>query len=437
MEGEELGLLGGEGSDSGGVAEEEISGGDGGEETFIEGEAEAQEGEGRQQEEGGAEGEEGERRPGDAKAFPVELRKAFRELSAANPDFQKRFPGAERKITAALFKAGEADKMGGLQNLRAASELVESHGGAEGIHEMAEEVEASRMMEEGFKQGDPILVDTWAKEYPDGFKSLVGPAIERLEGMDLAAHDRAISWPLYKTLDRCGVIGTLGELKAAIAGANAEETQKHFNALEHFILELRNFATRAKAPDPLAADREQLNKERQEILTDREKNFRSAIENEVNGHIMGYTNRLLRQALAGRKLRVDTANRIREQINKDLVSAVRQIPNYAERFKAIRATGDHAHSVQYVVSAARQKLPLIVKRVLRDFNLGGGSTSQGAGLRRAVATGDGRGGGNTRTVAGRPQTGDVDFTRTDKANWIASAGRHGEAWLKNGKKAQW
>jgi len=129
MEGEELGLLGGEGSDSGGVAEEEISGGDGGEETFIEGEAEAQEGEGRQQEEGGAEGEEGERRPGDAKAFPVELRKAFRELSAANPDFQKRFPGAERKITAALFKAGEADKMGGLQNLRAASELVESHGG--------------------------------------------------------------------------------------------------------------------------------------------------------------------------------------------------------------------------------------------------------------------------------------------------------------------
>ena len=433
MEGEELGLLSGD--EGSGI--EESTGGEGGEETFEEQpEGESQEGEGQPQEEGGAEGEEGERRPGDAKALPVQLRKAIRELAAANPDFQKRFPRLERQLTAALFKAGEADKLGGLQNLRAAAELLESHGGTEGIQGMAEEVEASRMMEEGFQQGDPVLVDTWAKEYPQGFAKLVGPAIERLEAMDLPAHDRALSGPIYKTMDRCGVIGTMADLETAIAGERFEDIQKHFGALKNFFLELRNFATRSKAPDPLTADREQLNKDRQEIVTEREKTFRSGVENEVNGHVMSYMNRLLRQELAGRKLRVDTANRIRKQIREDLVSAVRSIPNYSERYNAIRATGDHGRSVQYVVSAARQKLPNVVKRVLRDFNLGGGST-QGAGPRRTVAAGDGRGGGNTRTVAGQPQTSDVDFTRTDKAAWLASIGRHGQAWLKNGKKAQW
>lgn len=369
-----------------------------------------------------------------ARTLPGELRKALRELNSRDPEFGKRFPRLEQKLTTALYKAGQADKLGGLQALRGAAELLETHGGVEGIREMAEEVEATRMMEEGFQQGDPVLIDTWSKEYPDGFKLLVGPAIEKLEALDLAAHDRAISGPMYKALDRCGVVGTVRDLETAIAGERLEEIQKHFGALKQFLVELRQFATRAKAPDPLKADREKLEQERSEIQTERQKTFYSGVRTNVNTQVMAYTNKLLRQELAGKKLRLETANRVRKQINEDLAAAVNTAPGYSEKYKAMMATGDHNRATQFIVTNARQKLPMVVKRVLRDFNLGGRPTP---GVRRMGGGGGGARG--TAIVAGRPNTADIDFTKTDKATWLAmkSNNTHGSAWLKSGKQAKW
>jgi hypothetical protein len=428
-EGEELGLI----EDEGGLGDE--SGGEGAEEEITEGEPE---GEGDEGGEGGeeiAEGEgEEERGRSSTRTLPTELRKALREFTAGNPDFAKKYPKLERQLTAALYKANQADGLGGLQQLKAAAEVIESHGGPEKIAEMAEEVEASRMMEEGFQQGDPQLIDSWSKEYPEGFKALVGPAIEKLEALDLAAHDRALSGPMYKTLDRCGVIGTVNDLEAAIAGERFEDIQKHFGALKNFLLELRAFSNKAKAPDPLKADRERLEQERSEIQTERQKTFYGGVRTDVNTQVMSYMNRILRQELAGRKLRVDTANRVRKQINDDLAAAVNTAPGYKEKYKSIMGSNDHGRAVNFIVMNARQKLPKVIKAVLRDFNLG---AKPGAGGARRPAGDGARSRGASNVIAGRPKTSEVDFNRTDKAAYIAGLSGHGQAYLKNGKLAKW
>lgn len=424
----DLGLI----EDEGGT---EIAEESGGEEEITEGEGAEETPEGERPPEG-EEGEEpGEQPP--ARALPTQLRKALREFTAGNPEFAKKFPRLERELTAAMFKASQADKLGGLQTLRGAAELLETHGGAEGIQQMAEEVEASRMMEEGFQQGDPVLIDTWSKEYPDGFKALVGPALEKLASLDLPAHDRAISGPMFQTLDRCGVIQTVNDLDNAITGERWEDIQRHFGALKEFLIGLRNFATKAKAPDPLKGEREKLEQERGEIQTERQRTFYGGVRTNVNTQVMQYTNKLLRQELAGKRLRVETANRVRKQINEDLAAAVNTAPGYAEKYKAIMNTGDHNRATQFIVANARQRLPQVVKRVLRDFNLGGGQRAGGGGLPRRVAGGGPRTTGTT--VAGRPKTSEIDFTRTDKSRYLASIGegRHGQAWRKDGKLAKW
>ena len=430
----DLGLI----KDQGDTEEQEPGGGDGGEETTEETEA-PEETEGGQESEGGEEPG-GDEEPGSARALPTELRRAVRELVAQNPDFAKKFPKLERQLTAAWFKASQADKFGGFQKIRSAMDALEQHGGAEGIAEMAEEVEASRLLEDGFKAGDPELIDTWMKSYPDGFKNLVGPAISKLEAADLAAHDRAIAEPMLRTLSRTGVLNVMGELKAAIAGERYEDIQRQFGALEDFFANLRDFAARAKTPstDPLKGDREKLNAERTEFQSEREAAFRGDVQNAVNNQVMMFTNRLLRQALAGKKLRVETANRVRKQISLDLQDALKaharnQATGYAARYKAAQTSGDGDRLTQLISGAARHKLPTIVKKVLRDFNLSTGSL---AGSRRAAGGGGPRHAG-TASVTGRPKTGDVDFTRTDKARYLASLGGHGEAWLKNGKQARW
>jgi hypothetical protein len=431
MDGEDLGLIENSGAPEGGE-----SGGDGGEETtFIEGETETETetpegGEGGGAEKSG-ESEEGER----GRALPVQLRQALRALSEQNPEFAKKFPRIERQLTAALFKAGQADKMGGLPALRSAVETIEAHGGPEGIRELAETAEASRVLEEGMNAGDPVLASTWSESSPEGYKAFGRPYLEKLESMDLAAHDYTVAPDMVRTLTRTGVYDSMADLETAIAGEKFEDVQRHFQALKKFFLDLRQFGSSVKGPDPLKAERDRFDQERQQFATEQTKTFYGGVRGEVNTQVMAYTNRLLRQELHGRKIRLETANRLRKQINEDLAEAVNTAEGYADRYKAVMKQNDHGKAVQFITAAARTKLPVIVKRVLRDFNLAGGTPA--GGPRRAVLAG-GRGAGTPATVAGRPKTSEVDFSRTDKTAWLGSLNLgHGEAWRKDGKKAKW
>jgi len=435
MDGEELGLIedsSGDGGASSGVAEEESSG----QETSTEGQEET-EGEGQEQgAEGERESEEGERGRTD-RALPTHLRRAIREFVAGNQEFAEKYPRLERQLTAALFKAQQSDRMGGLQALRTASELLETHGGAQGITAMAEEVEAGKMLQEGINQGDPVFIDVWSREAPDGFKAAGRPYLEKLASVDPIEFDRVISLPMVQTLARCGVWDTMGDLKAAIAGERWEEIQKFYGQLETYFRNLQDYASRTKAPDPLKGQKDELAQERQQFQQERTKAWYGGVRTEVNNQMMSEVNRLLRQELAGKKLRVETANRIRRQINDDLAEAVNSAPGYADRYKAVLSSHDHQKAVRFIVAAARQKAPAVIKRVLRDFNLSGGNAT-GVGTTRRVGSGGNRGAGTSSVVAGRPKTADVDFGRTDKTAWLGSMTLgHGEAWLKNGKKAKW
>ena len=426
MEGEDLGLI-----EDSGVAD---LGGEesGGEETPIEGETETETPEDGSTPSGTeitGESEEGEgERSG--RALPQQVRLALREFAQNNPEFAKKFPRLERQLTDAMFKTAQLSKLGGLAALREAHEAIEAHGGAEGLRELAETAQASRVLEEGMNTGDPVLANTWAETAPEGFKSFGRPYLEKLEQLDLAAHDWNVAPDMVKTLTRTGVYDSMAELETAIAGERLADVQSTFQKLKKYFLDLRHFGNATKGPDPLKAERERFDAERQEFATEQRKTFYGGVRSEVNTQVMGFTNRLLRQELHGRTIRLETANRLRKQINEDLAAAVKNADGYADRYKAVMGQNDHSKSVQFIVAAAKAKLPMVVKRVLRDFNLAGTAP---AGVRRA-APGAGRQG--TSVSVGRPKTEDVDFTRTEKSNWLTMR-NHGEAWLKNGKKAKW
>ena len=436
MDGEDLGLIEDEGGTELDQGDQEGAGSE--EETETE-EPETEGGQESESEEGGEDGGAdeggGKRTSADNKSFN-EFRKVFRDFLTKNPDLAKQYPKLERQLPAMWWKAAQLDSLGGLKDLRAAKEVLESHGGLEGIREMAEDVEAMRMIEKGFEEGDTDVVDTWAVQYPEGLKKLLGHAIAKVEQLDLAAHDRALSMPMLRALDRCGVLSTISELQTALAGERWEDIQKHAGALKQFVEELKTFADRARkgpAADPLKADREQFEQEKE---TDRTQRFFGGVQAAVNQQTQTWMNKLLRQELAGRKLQQRTANRLREQIHSDLAKAVNLAPGYKEQRDAVFAKRDERASAAFVLTSVRQKLPGIVRAVLRDFNLG-----KPAGVGRRPAGGTFRKAGSLDregpvTVNGRPKTSDVDFSKTDKARWLTMQ-QHGEVWLKNGKQAKW
>src|SRR5215472_10541555 len=104
MDGEELGLL-----DGSGTEEVEVESGAGVVEEAVEEEVQGSDGEpeggGRQgaREERVEDGDEADQGRTDRSALPVKLRKAIRELAAANPQFAKAYPRLEKEVTGALF----------------------------------------------------------------------------------------------------------------------------------------------------------------------------------------------------------------------------------------------------------------------------------------------------------------------------------------------
>lgn len=433
MDGEDLGLIDGSGTEEEVLENEEqfVEGEEGGGDEGAEHEPAGDEG----GEEGDQELEEGDRRPAPRTNLPLELRKALR----ANPEIAKQFPKLEKQLTGALFKATTVDRLGGVQKFREYAELLEAHGGPEGVQQAVEELNNWRALDQGFERGDPKILDGWVKDYPQGLKRLLGPAIERVEQMDLASHDQTLSVPMWKTLDRCGVISTIQALEGAISANKIEDVAKEFKLLKGFFLELRQMATKAKSPDPLAGDRQALDEERQGMAEEKKRTFYGTVRQDVNTQVTQRMNKLIRQELGATKIKLSVANRLRKAITAELASSVNSANGYAEKYNAVMSTNDRERAVRFISSAAFAKLPTVVRQLVAEFNLkrsaGNGTNGASAGRRASGTERSGR--DRPSVIQGRPKTSEVDFTRTDKATWLATMHGHGQAWTTSGKLAKW
>jgi len=434
-DGEDLGLI-----DGSGTGEEEVGGGN--EESFIleegadEGADKGGDAAGGADDQAGADG--GSRAI--VKVEPLEVRKALREISTANPEFAKKFPTLEKSVTRALFQSGQVEKFGGLQKVAEAFEALEVHGGVEGLQEMADEVAAGRELEIGFKRGDPKIVDGWAKDYPDGFAKLVPVAFDKLESLNKDRYEAVASYVIRKVFESYGVYNTVAALGEALGTLEAGKDAgaiKLFNQIAKFLTDSKALADKTR--DFARSSRDDENDEREtELEEEKKKIFYGSVRADVNTQVISAMNRLIRTELNGSKIKVTTANRLRKEINAELSRVVNSQSGYADRYVAVMDARNRDRAVNFILSNARKYLPRVVKQLIAEFNLRRGSGSGGGnGTRREAAN---RGGGDGATFIGRPKTADVDFSRTDKAIWLSSinAGKAtGPIYLKNGKAAKW
>jgi hypothetical protein len=433
MDGEELGLL-----DGTGTAEET-----GSDESFIE---ETQTSETSDGAESGSHGDDeavhgGSERVSTAivKAEPLAIRKALREISESNPDFAKKFPTLEKSVTRALFQSNQIEKFGGLQKVRETLDALEIHGGIDSIQEMAEEVTALHELTTGFERGDPKVVDGWAKDFPEGFKKLMVPAFDKLETLDAQHFNIVGSYVIDKIFQSFGVYSALHALGDALKqlpqGDETSNAVTKFNPIVKFLTDAKDLAVRAKAG---RTDRDaELDEREQEISTRDAKQFHGSVAIDVNTAVTAEMNRLIRIGLPqGRKVKVETANRLRKEITAETGRLANNQSGYQEQMKSVMGAKNKERAVNFFVSNAKKFLPKVVKQMLAEFNLTGpaGTSANGNGQRRVAVRSE------AGTVAGRPKTNDIDFTRTDKSMWLRSLSANralGPIYLRNGKQAKW
>ncbi len=443
-----------EGGAGGGGGSDDLGGG-GDDSEIIESESIESEGDEAGGDGEGGEGDEGgererdpdaARRPTDAGA----LRKALRTLTQANPDLLKQFPRLEKDLTSALFSRGEIEKFGGIRAVSELIDKIETRGGLEKIEEDYNELEQGRTFQTGLERGDPTVLSSWAKNSPDGFKRSVLPMFEALEKIDDSRAEQVGSAVMSRMFDKMGVFSGVTELGRAIQAMKADdparaEAVKHFNELARFLGDAKKLGDKAKQ-DPYASRNAELDEREKSIQQKDVDAFQAAVKTEVSTGVVREMNRQLSAKLRDMKVfkvpgRV--ANRMRQNIAAEVKRQLNADPSYAREYERIAKAGDRQRAIQFVMRASAKKMPGAIKSVLPDFNLK--ATGRPGGARRFGAPrgggAGGDGGNRSAAVAGRPKTGDVDFSRTDKSYWIGhvSSGfkQKGQAYGKDGKLYQW
>lgn len=339
-------------------------------------------------------------------------------------------PLAAKAFERAYWKVQGVDKLGTTQELTALKEAVELHGGVEGLSQLAETVENYNQLENGFKAGDPKVIDGWASDYPDGFKRLIPAALDKLAQMDGERYAQVGSGVTDKLFSDFGVFQRIAQLGDALSSGKVEDAVTHFNVLTKFLSDMKGLAKGLK-DNPYKAREDELDQREKSIAERDQKAFTGGIRSEVNTAVSRSMNQEISKLMRGRKFSsTEQGNRVRSQINDELQRLTRT-GDYDKRYATIAAQRDHAKAVKFVLDNANRNMSKAVSTILKDFNLLGTN-----GARPAARPAARNGAAAPQTVAGRPQIPDVDFTRTDKSTFMGQR-RHGTAWLKNGRQAKW
>lgn len=384
------------------------------------------------QDEGGeGQGDRGDGKGADGKDVPGDKRYGSKDFKADYAKIKEVDPALAQRFQRAFWKVQNVDKLGTTQELTALKEAVEMHGGVEALTEMAEEIEAGRALEEGFKSGDPKVIDGWAADYPEGFKKLLLPAFDKLAQLDNAAWEEQAGTLSTKFLEKYGVFDAVAQIGTALKDNKVEDAVKLYNDLVSKVLRPMQGLASKRANDPLAGDRARLAEQEKTIQTEKEKIFYSGVRQTVNSQVTGMVNKALRTQLGTRRLTVEQGNRVRKAINSELAELANTAPGYSRQYTATLKAGDADRAVQFIVKNASKYVDKAVRNVLTERNLTG---TAGGGAVKDKGAGGGNRDRGLQTIVGKPKVAEVDWTRSDKSQYILP---HGQVFLKNGKAAKW
>src|SRR5581483_10346107 len=175
----------------------------GGEQTIDTG---ADTGDGQSIEGTGAEGERGGSGQG-GQQQPVitgkSVRDAVRSLSEAHPEHAKLLKTlADTHFTVATaYKASFATP----RDAQAAKSLIDGLGGVDGATELQQRIAGYDAQESGLESGDPAVLDSFFKDYPDGAAALAPHYLERLASTNPQAFQATVAPYALGLLQQAGV----------------------------------------------------------------------------------------------------------------------------------------------------------------------------------------------------------------------------------------
>ncbi len=390
--------------------------------------------------------------------------KALKDADAKNAPIVKELHGAYERWTAAkqIFPKGVAE-------MKAAKELIDLVGGAEGYEQQMQVVEAIKASDEKLYNGDgslhdDIIEDLKAEGKLDSYGKIISSGVDKLKTVDQKAFDSMIQPHLFNELNEANFPGAVSSLLKALTlppDAKPEDVLKAVEAAKGVIgsmdkwwkgIETQQKNVQSTKIDPdrqkLEADRLKFQNEQKEFATRQTKEFQESVGKEagvVDRQLLGKALNPFFKAPYFKGFTKDNWQPLANLIQNDLYETLKADRTYQAQMKAMWAekSPDKSKILEYrkakVEGLAEDIVRRSVQKMYPDHSKGGSAAGRVAAAKAktdatskadaaAVAS------GKPVYVAVKPVWDAIDWDK-DPKQYLYTAGK---AYLRgSGKLVTW
>lgn len=378
----------------------------------------------RGSESAGADASQGAERSGDGRTLPKEVQTALKTLKEAHPEHAKALEEL-RKSYFSSKQHGEFFKTPA--EARQAKATLELVGGSEGIATLQSQVAAMEMVDTAFEQGDPQVLDDIASDFPEGFKKLVGPALDKLQSLDPKSYASTLQPHTFAAMEAAGLGPVLDAVGQALTANDLAKAKDLIGkSLAWYQGQKQQAGTRQKTDDP---ERVKFETEKAKFNNDREQSFRQDIGKQTLAHQRSEVDKVLAPYLKTKSLTADERADITAGINGRVNALLKADGTYRSQMKALLAAKnrDPEKIIQYVKAAVSEAAAKAVKARYGKTVATKPATTTTTGTQKTGTTQQNPANAGPLKISAKPNRADVDWANTKDILYITN-----KAYMKNG-----
>jgi hypothetical protein len=291
-------------------------------------------------------------KPGDGRTLPKNVQGALKTFKEAHPELAKEIDELRKGY---FDSRGHREHFASPAEARQAKAALDLVGGSQGIAELQSKVTAIEMVDASFEQGDPQVLDDIASDYPEGFKKLIGPAIEKLQALDPQSYAKTLQPHTFAAMEAAGLGPVLDAIGQAIAGNDVARAKDLIGKSLAWYQGQKQQAGAVKqnTTDP---ERVKFETERTKFNSEKESSFRNDIGRETSSHQRSEVDKALAPYLKTKSLTAEERADITTGINGKVNALLKADTTYQAQMKAMLAakTRDPEKIKQYVKAAVSE-----------------------------------------------------------------------------------
>lgn len=296
----------------------------------------------------------------DGRTLPKNIQTTLKALKDAHPELAKDI----EELRKGFFDSRQhREFFKNPAEARQAKATLDLLGGSDGIAKFQSEIAVVEQIDASIKEGDPQVIEDIATDFPEGFKKLAGPYLDKLQRLDPAAYASTLQPHVFASMEAAGLGSVIEKINQCIAANDTNGLKDIAGKLQSwFGAQKQQAGQRVKTDDP---ERLKLQNEQKQFNEQREQAFREDVGKQTVTHQNDQITKTLAPYLKSKPLGADAKTDLVDGVNREVNRLLKADPTYHAQVKAMlnHKGRDQQKIVQYINAAVAEAAPKAVKAV--------------------------------------------------------------------------